>query len=726
MPFNKYGLYKPEDISFYNTSEITKTAKYFLKNGVYTKAPKNSREYKEFWDIEQDRILNGIDIPGKLIVTKDEHGNSEHSLQNIHVTGEHYGYLNFGRIWRVNKIDSPFSDIADVVKLSKRQRKSATKILTFPDFWDGDFHWFTAKGVAEYLGKNIIGTKARRKGFSFKEGFDSAITVNMNPYVTVLLTAYDFKYLNKGNQIFNMMRSYLDFFEKHTDFARGYLKRTAEEIMLGYKTSGSEIEEGYLSKCIALSFGNNVDAAVGKDAIKIKVEEIGKAPNLTEFLDVTISSTEAGAFTTGMITMFGTGGTKDANWEAAEKIFYNTDLYNCLAFENIWDDDGNEESSCGFFFPHILNLEPYIDEHGNSLKELAKEDSDKNREKIKKSAPDMLSYNIYIGQRANKPSESFLRTSENIFSSIELDEHVQYVLNNKLIKNLKRCGVLEYKKNQLVFIDNEVLRNKNLLNYVHEPILDFPIKTGIDTTGCYVEFQAPYKDPITGLIPNNLYRVWNDPFAFDKNKEVITQKDSLGATFVYERANNYTQTGGDVLIGMYVGRPSSLDEYNENLLKIVKYCNGICMFENDRGDVKPFFKRNKALHLLADEPDFNWKKELIAVKSGRDKGVSIGSNLQRKGAGAIYLKDWLYTVRGYDNNDKKKYNLHYIFDPATLKELQKWNLVGNFDRVSALIVGMFDNYELLDKELSIENNNQYKETTFFKRNNRYLRNVRST
>ena len=61
-----------------------------------------------------------------------------------------------------------------------------------------------------------------------------------------------------------------------------------------------------------------------------------------------------------------------------------------------------------------------------------------------------------------------------------------------------------------------------------------------------------------------------------------------------------------------------------------------------------------------------------------------------------------------------------------MKELQKWNLVGNFDRVSALIVGMFDNYELLDKELSIENNNQYKETTFFKRNNRYLRNVRST
>ncbi|HQY22853.1 MAG TPA: hypothetical protein PK389_03775, partial [Gammaproteobacteria bacterium] len=79
-------------------------------------------------------------------------------------------------------------------------------------------------------GLHMIVMKSRRKGFSYMEGWDSADTVNLIPYCTVLLAAHDLKYLTKGNQIFGMAKSYLEFLELHTDWNRGFLKKDKETV----------------------------------------------------------------------------------------------------------------------------------------------------------------------------------------------------------------------------------------------------------------------------------------------------------------------------------------------------------------------------------------------------------------------------------------------------------------------------------------------------------------
>ena len=71
MPFNEKGHYILEDIAFCNTNQFNEAARYFKKNGVYTRAPKGSREYNQFWDIEEDRRLNGMTAPGKLYTGAD-------------------------------------------------------------------------------------------------------------------------------------------------------------------------------------------------------------------------------------------------------------------------------------------------------------------------------------------------------------------------------------------------------------------------------------------------------------------------------------------------------------------------------------------------------------------------------------------------------------------------------------------------------------------------------
>ena len=61
-----------------------------------------------------------------------------------------------------------------------------------------------------------------------------------------------------------------------------------------------------------------------------------------------------------------------------EELFYNPDSYDCLAFSNEWDA-GAQGTKCGHFVPIYENLEGFIDDDGNSLKDSAIEFEEENR-----------------------------------------------------------------------------------------------------------------------------------------------------------------------------------------------------------------------------------------------------------------------------------------------------------------------------------------------------------
>ena len=91
------------------------------------------------------------------------------------------------------------------------------------------------------------------------------------------------------------------------------------------------------------------------------------------------------------------------------------------------------------------------------------------------------------------------------------------------------------------------------------------------------------------------------------------------------------------------------------------------------------------------------KKELRSKKVNRQYGMHMTE--ARKRQGEIYIRDWLNTVRKTDENGKQLLNLHKIYDPALLTELTKFNHVGNFDRVMALMIGMYHTRELYNAEV---------------------------
>ena len=170
--------------------------------------------------------------------------------------------------------------------------------------------------------------------------------------------------------------------------------------------------------------------------------------------------------------------------------------------------------------------------------------------------------------------------------------------------------------------------------------------------------------------------------------------DKTGAVVIYEAPyKNQKQQ----VVASYVGRPKTQDDYNRNLFLLSDYYGCKIGFENDRGEVIAYAKRFRKMHKLQEEFEMLDKRELRSKTVKRQYGMHMTE--ARKRQGEIYIRDWLNTVRSKDESGKQLLNLHKIYDPALLTELIKFNHHGNFDRVMALMIGMYHTRELYNAEV---------------------------
>jgi len=692
-------LYEPIDVAFINTEEFSKVGKYFLKHGIYTPLHPiyDKKLFDEFWDREEKKRIEGMTLPCSLVKRKD----GSYTLQDLHITGEHYGYLNYAPIKRV--APETLLLIEEYLLQGKSVNElSEAKVVSLPQFFDSDYYYFKAVELARKVGRHLVVGKARRKGYSYKNGWICANRADLYRNTTTAMGAFTSDSLYPEGTM-QMTNDYLQHLGAETDWKKRRIIDKQDFIKFGYKLNdGLGIVRGFKSTVLATSFApNHAGALRGKSADFMLIEEAGKNPILSAVLASTLPTLKAGTTLTGLLIVFGTGGGEDKQWEGFEDLFYTPSADDFLAFNNIWDDDARG-TECGFFVPSYMGKEGFVDIHGNSNINGAVEYEKGEREKKKrsKSAKKLVDY---IMEEPFTPKEAFSRDSSGIFPAAELEEQLKRVQRDPDIKALQRTGNLVRTSKGVVFKDH-MFMDKEELKYYHPPILNFPLRKEDDAHGCFVMWSPPYKakttinnllpsaerpNSIAGQIPDNLYRIHHDPYAISKDTKDITSRDSLGSFYVYERTNNITPGLGDRLVAEFTGRPNTTDAFNEIMFAAAEYFNAVIMFENDRGDVLTYAKQHKMLHRLADEPDVVWKKALQTKKTGRNKGMTI--NVPRKLDGVIYLRDWLVTKRVKDGFGGTLMNLHYIYSEALLKELLRYKLdKGNFDRVSALIVGQYD------------------------------------
>lgn len=683
------GLLLKWDFIFVDTYKFTKMADHFIKYNKYTLLPKQHIDYRKFWALETKRRREGItrkcrvdfcDVKEYFDPNTTEE-RKEELKKFVHITGDHYTYLNYGRIERTPNEE----ERAD---LDKRGLFNVNTVEAFPRFWDGDYWGFKVLKFAESNRYNNCIAKARRKGWSYKNGLSSANIINLVKNITVHHIADILDYLTEEGALSTMTKVNLDWFENQTNWKRGYLSEDYKKgITLGYKkTSEGNKRFGFRSKLLSDAAGKNTSVAIGKKAYKIKVDEAGKFAKILEFLNVTTSNMESGAMTVGSLDIWGTGGTKGANWENFQYIYYNPNVYHILAFSNVWDKNKRHEV-CGYFHPNVLNYEPYIWE-GNSLffSSYHYDKLDKDFAKTNKQSSD---YIIHCAQRANSPEEAFINTTSNLFESPELNVHITD-LKTDHSKQFYTDGWYVRTGATVEFYNKHKCISEGIFpgNKFHEYIMDVPHNNKTDIHGCVREYYSPFKDA-DGRIPKNLYFAVADPYGVNKLQQEVTDKHSLYSIQVYMRANSISNSQGKQLVAEYTGRLDSMKDNDMVLWNFLIRWGCMALVENNRGDTISNFKTWKIDNLLLPDPREVITNLATPNITNKTLGMTMGDG-DTKLEGLTMYKDYLYEVTGYNEEKGKMYRLYDIYSIALLLESQRFTSTGNFDRISTALLAMFE------------------------------------
>lgn len=676
------GVLMKIDFIFVGTEIFSRVADFYEKHGCYCLEPDDSPNAVKFWQREMDRRVKGVqaycklyikDIPAYLAAKSDAERKA--LLHKVRITGDHYNYLNYGRIERA-------PNEKERKQLDKEGRFKVNTVEGFPRFWDGDYWNFKIDELIANNSCNLCKAKARRKGFSYKRGSQAANTINANKNVTVTLAADQMDYLTEKGATSYMVKVNLDWYEDKTYWRRGYLSENFDKgIELGYKKSKEGQKAfGFRSKLLSVAIGKNESAAVGKKAIETDFEEAGKCPNLQKALDVMMSNSESGAMRIGTIRVYGTGGTKGANWEAFSNCFYNPGKNDMLPMENIWDAN-SRHAVCGFFFPQIWDYEPFI-EDGNSLLFASwKDDYDKKRGAEKEK--DAGEYNIYVGQRANSPNEAFTNTQENIFHSPELTNHINAIKYDKS-NHFYEDGWYILDDGRVRFVTKQECIERAIFgsDRFHEYITDVPHNSKTDVHGCIREFYSP--------IPNdgNLYFISYDPYRVDKNKEEVSTKNSLASFQVWMRTNSKTPYMGKRLVASYCGRLDTMEAVDKLVLYACLRWNCKVLYEAGTGELVTNFKKWGYRDKLLKDPS-SYINRSVDGPHITGYGIVIGDG-DIKLEGMRMVRDFLYEIVGKTSDDTPIYRFNQIYDISFLLELDRFIFGRNADRLSSAIVAMFE------------------------------------
>lgn len=687
---NSGGILMNIDFIVINIERLSKAADTFDEYGTYCDYDPSTPAYESFWQRETSRRKKGVFIKAKLYYkdipkffdanTTDEE--RESLLQPLRITGAHYTYLNYGRIERT-------PNDKERARLKREGAEHVETVMGFPRYWDGDYWNFK---IDEFIANNkfhLTKAKARRKGFSYKRGSQAANTINLFPNVTVTLAADQLAYLtDKGATTF-MAKKCLDHFEEHTFWRRGYISEAIDDILLGYRVSTKGLKNfGWMSNLYSVACGKNESAAVGKKAIEIDFEEAGKFPNLQKALDVTLSNTESGAISVGTIRVYGTGGTKGANWAAFSKAFYNPKMNKMLCMENVWDINKRHEV-CGFFFPQVWDCEPYV-ERGNSIIFTAyvwdKQDKENHFHNN-----DSETHIIYKAQRANTPAEAFINTTENMFASPELNLHVSDLINDNATRFFQDGWIVVNdlgNSNKAEFIPKAECIKRDIFGKgrFHEFVNQVPHGSRDDTHGCVRMYYRPFL--VNSEVPKDLYFVSVDAYKVDKAQKDVTDKHSLYSAQVWMRSNTITPYPNQkLLVCEYIGRLDTMEQNDIVTMGMCLMYNAECCPEAGTGEtVSNFIKYKLRRYLMLDPTNANTRK--LTNPNNNDYGIVIGDS-DKKYNGLRMLKEFIYEPLSYTADGKPIRRLKSISSVRLLLECQRFTAEGNFDHISAAIVAMY-------------------------------------
>ena len=683
--FHDSNVFRPAASVFEKSEKDNKGTNITPK---YTEYLKGTTSYRDFWAEERKRCLEGYEP----IIDGEPCG--------VRIPGEYYFYLNYCRINLLIKNEDTGEDSEGV---------------SFPRFNTMDYYYFkelelrenpTKFGLSLDYKKHFILSKARRKGFSFKNAGGAVWKYTFFKDVKVAIIA---ETGSDALKTFEKCLNNIDFLTEYTEFGGPHIYRTYSEaqgkgaIKAGVKDKQGN-EKGRKSSIFTVSLNGRPDAAAGLGCVRLIFEEAGKIGNLMKAWKFAEPTLRSGKLLKGIAIIFGTGGDMNGATRDFSKMFYAPDDYKLAGYQNIYEEQETIEN-CGWFVDDMWFREgatftdgegkvyDAVDEQGNALRWVAEIDLNIERSKAKKGGKEAFA--IEITQYCKTPKEAFLVLEGNIFPTIELHTRLARLRANKEFDLLGTNGELVEEKG--------IVRFKVDMENKLEPIVDYDIKPkDKNKEGCIIQFESPRQ--IGGVVPEGAYIISIDTIRQDGDGG-----KSLIAIYVLKTKKHAFEIGHDEIVMSYVGRPkyNPIDTSNFILYKMGKYYNAKITHENDAAgkSVRDFFVKNNAFHMLMKPPSNIVDKHISNSKTNQRKtGHSMGS-IELVEIGELYLNQWLLEKRGINpHTGQEERNLDLISDKGLLEELIAYNRERNTDRVSALMGAVIQMKNVFNEYVKEEKN----------------------
>jgi hypothetical protein len=326
-----------------------------------------------------------------------------------------------------------------------------------------------------------------------------------------------------------------------------------------------------------------------------------------------------------------------------------------------------------------------MDADGNTDYHIATRYAIAKREQVLKGANDRNAIDRWVAEHPFNPTEACLQISGNIFPKEELVRHLAYLRTNSSIEGFKQVGNLEWDET-------------GGLKWIHsnkpKDIVKYRLGKDDDKRGQIVIWEHPVKDA-----PHGLYVGGCDPYDHDQ----AATSDSLGSVFIYKRFQDF-ESYYDIVVAEYTGRPDTVNEFYENVRKLLFYYNGKLLYENEKPGLFAYFLNKHSDHLLADQPEII--KNIIKDSTvRRSKGIHMTTGI--KDFAELKVRDWLN-----EEYEPGKKNLTKLLSEALIEELISFNREGNFDRVIAFMLVMVYKEELHNRHVKRPDDDDSKRKLF--------------
>lgn len=581
-----------------------------IKDGI-TRAHPRSYEYREWWEEQKKRCIDGYTVAG------------------VRITGDHYWYLNF---WKIRGVDI----------VTNR------KTIISPRFLDMDYEFFHTIEKARSLGKNMCVAKRRQTGFSEKCAALIGKEFSLFKASQSIIFAGEERFSQATmRMVMRGLNSLSD-----TEFFKRKTPNTVDYIQAKYAVieDGIPIMKGSMSEIYSMTAKNNPQVGVGKSPSFALFEEAGKFPGLQSCYKYMQPAMEANFVKTGFALMIGTGGEMEAGAAELEQIFYNPGGWDMMSFD--YDDSTYDLRAfkqgvsvrnpvCYFVPGWKYSL---IDKDGNSLKKDSIDVILEKREEAK-TAKNQNAFIQTITQMPLTPDECFMRTGGNRFNIQKLNSQLARVRNDRELANMGERGDLDWIEGPHGKPEGVAWRP--------------------DENGPFLIFEHPQMDEQSNVY-HGLYKASTDSYDKDEAKT----SSSKGSSQVFKTFRSAEDAISRAFVARVTARPKKAEDFYEMSAKLCMYYQAPNLIEWSNIGIFGWYERKGLQAYLKERPRIaysNIKESKVNNRWGidpstKDYWIRAYADYIEDNASKMFDQEQIIAAINYI--DKKDYNCDITISSA--------------------------------------------------------------